>query len=148
MLGLSVAAMAAREGARVTVFDPSPLGDNASGVAAGMLSPAFEAVLDRPDDYRLYRRAYDAWPAFAAALDLEPPPILDAGALYVAADAALERVECGLGGLGVSATRLSTATARRLQPALAVAADEVLHVAADGPPRSAPDAAGAGPARP
>ena len=34
------------EGAEVRLFDPAPLGANASGVAAGMLAPAFEAVLD------------------------------------------------------------------------------------------------------
>ena len=66
--GLSVALALAKAGARVTVCDPAPLGDNASGVAAGMLAPAFEAALDPADagHFALLRHARDLWPALAA----------------------------------------------------------------------------------
>jgi len=47
-LGLCIALELARRGAGVTLCDPAPVGDNASGVAAGMLAPVFETVLD-PD---------------------------------------------------------------------------------------------------
>ena len=43
-IGRAVAVALARAGHRVTVVDP--LGANASGVAAGMLAPAFECVFD------------------------------------------------------------------------------------------------------
>ena len=39
-LGLTTALALADAGAQVTVFDPAGLGDNASGVAAGMLARA------------------------------------------------------------------------------------------------------------
>ncbi|HXQ45452.1 MAG TPA: FAD-dependent oxidoreductase, partial [Caulobacteraceae bacterium] len=41
-LGASIALVLARAGARVALADPAPQGANASGVAAGMLAPAFE----------------------------------------------------------------------------------------------------------
>ncbi|MDQ0462687.1 glycine oxidase [Caulobacter ginsengisoli] len=72
-LGLSIAVELARAGAEVTVCDPAPLGDNASGVAAGMLAPAFEALLDPVSAGRfpLFKAARDLWPDFAASLDLK-----------------------------------------------------------------------------
>ncbi|HEX6866323.1 MAG TPA: FAD-dependent oxidoreductase [Caulobacteraceae bacterium] len=77
--GLAVALAAARRGLRVRVCDPAPLGDNASGVAAGMLAPAFEAALDplSADHFKLFRTARDLWPDFA------PVEIARDGALYV-----------------------------------------------------------------
>ena len=44
-IGSVLSLILAQEGARVILADPAPVGDNASGVAAGMLAPAFEAVL-------------------------------------------------------------------------------------------------------
>jgi len=66
-LGLCVALTLARGGARVTLCDPAAPGDNASGVAAGMLAPVFETLLDRPDgdSLGLFRAARDLWPDFA-----------------------------------------------------------------------------------
>jgi glycine oxidase len=71
-LGLTIALELSRAGARVTVCDPAPLGDNASGVAAGMLAPAFEALLDpvSAGHYPLLRAARDLWPDLAASLHL------------------------------------------------------------------------------
>lgn len=72
-LGLATALELAQAGAHVTVRDPSPLGDNASGVAAGMLAPAFEAALDpvSADDFDLLKAARDLWPALAERVGFE-----------------------------------------------------------------------------
>jgi glycine oxidase len=69
VFGLCVALHAARAGAAVTVFDPAPLGENASGAAAGMIAPVGESLLEEggPDVFALYAAARDRWPAFAAA---------------------------------------------------------------------------------
>jgi glycine oxidase len=73
-----VALALARAGLDVTIFDPRPLGDNASGVAAGMLAPVAETLFDPPSasHLTLLRRARDLWPTFAAGLDL---PLLREG---------------------------------------------------------------------
>ncbi len=81
-LGLACAFSLARAGATVTVADPGPLGANASGVAAGMLSPALECLLDAAATahFRLLDAAKGEWPAFASATGIA----LDAsGAVYV-----------------------------------------------------------------
>lgn len=77
-IGSAVALALARAGLDVTVFDPRPPGDNASGVAAGMLAPVAEALFDPVSASHLdvMRRARDLWPAFADGLDL---PILRDG---------------------------------------------------------------------
>lgn len=77
-LGLCIALELARAGRRVTVCDPAPVGDNASGVAAGMLAPVFESLLDPQGDDELtfLRAARDLWPTFAAT------PIDRSGAVY------------------------------------------------------------------
>ena len=69
-IGSAVALVLARAGLAVTVFDPRALGDNASGVAAGMLAPVAEALFDpaSASHLDLLRRARDLWPAFAAPL--------------------------------------------------------------------------------
>ncbi|WP_374532535.1 FAD-dependent oxidoreductase, partial [Phenylobacterium sp.] len=69
-LGLTTALALADAGAQVTVFDPAGPGDNASGVAAGMLAPAFEAVLDpaAAPHFDLLLAARDLWPALEARM--------------------------------------------------------------------------------
>jgi glycine/D-amino acid oxidase-like deaminating enzyme len=86
VIGLSVAAELARLGARVTVIDPAPLGDNASGVSAGMLAPALESAFDEPAGGRfpLLLHARDLWPGFAAAHGVAPPE--PCGALWLTGD--------------------------------------------------------------
>jgi glycine oxidase len=71
-IGSAVALTLARAQFDVTLFDPNALGDNASGVAAGMLAPLAEAVFDPVSTPHLavLRRARDLWPAFAEGLDL------------------------------------------------------------------------------
>ncbi len=67
VLGLCTAAELAGRGHAVTVIDPG--GPNASSVAAGMLAPALESLLEdlKPEQAGLLKRARDLWPAFAEA---------------------------------------------------------------------------------
>ncbi len=78
VLGLAVAAELTARGADVRIIDP---GDpNASAIAAGMIAPAFESLLDDADPARaaLLREAAALWPAFADrhGLTLDPTPAL------------------------------------------------------------------------
>lgn len=88
VLGLAIAVELAEAGAAVTVHDPSPR-NSASAVAAGMLAPVFEAVLDPAsrDYFDLLLAARDAWPAFAGrtgiALDRSGATYAGARALEV-----------------------------------------------------------------
>lgn len=70
VLGLCTAAELGARGHAVTVIDPG--GGNASSVAAGMIAPALESLLDEigPERAALLRRARDLWPDFAAAFGL------------------------------------------------------------------------------
>ncbi len=76
VLGLSVAAELTTRGHDVRVVDPGR--PNASAVAAGMIAPAFESLLDGVDAERaaLLREAATLWPGFAhrfgIALDTSP----------------------------------------------------------------------------
>jgi len=65
--GSTIALVLAEAGFSVDHFDPAPLGENASGVAAGMLAPAAEAVFDAISGpyLDLLRRGRDLWPALA-----------------------------------------------------------------------------------
>ena len=96
--GLAVAIALARRGARVRVCDPAPLGDNASGVAAGMLAPAFEAVLDplSAGHFELLKAARDLWPGFA------PVEIARDGAVFVSDGQTVQPVADRLARIGAS----------------------------------------------
>jgi glycine oxidase len=69
-----------RRGAEVVLADPAPPTDNASGVAAGMLAPLMETLLDPASagHYPLLLQARDAWPA---ALEGAPIALDRSGAL-------------------------------------------------------------------
>lgn len=72
VFGLAVATSLTRRGARPVVIDPAP-DQNASSVAAGMISPALEAALEGADKQRadLYRLAAEVWPAFSDSAGIE-----------------------------------------------------------------------------
>jgi glycine oxidase len=55
----------------VSLCDPAAIGGNASGVAAGMLAPAFETALDpgSDDQLDLLRAGRDAWDTLDLAID-------------------------------------------------------------------------------
>jgi glycine oxidase len=93
--GSATALILSRLGFVVTVFDPAPPGENASGVAAGMLAPAAEAVFDKISRGHLpvLRRARERWAPFADDLGIA----LDRGGLAVEGDADfLAEVEAAL----------------------------------------------------
>lgn len=124
-LGLCAALELARRGATVTLHDPAPIGDNASGMAAGMLAPVFEALLDPAsrDHLDILLAARDLWPSFA-------PVALDrTGAVWRGGDP--DAVAAGLEGLGVrwrlTAEGPATAEDWRLDPGAAMT---VLYAAA------------------
>jgi glycine oxidase len=101
--GLATALRLARAGLAVTLFDPAPPGDNASGVAAGMLAPISEALFDpiSRDHLALMRRARDLWPDFAEALAI---PLSRAGVRIEGSDSWRAEVAKRLEQLGVSPT--------------------------------------------
>lgn len=70
--GLVIALELADAGLAVTVRDPAPLGRNASGIAAGMLAPAFETVLDpvSASHFPLLKASRDLWPALAERIGI------------------------------------------------------------------------------
>lgn len=84
VLGLCTAAELAGRGHAVTVLDPG--GPNASSIAAGMIAPALESLLEEVsiDRAALLRRARDLWPDFAETRGLN---LLREGADWRGADA-------------------------------------------------------------
>jgi glycine oxidase len=111
-------------GARVVLADPAPLGANASGVAAGMLAPAFETVLDPPSagHFDLLSAARDLWPALAervgAGLDRS-------GALWTGDGASNADVLARLKAAGAKAEAMDAVAAERLSPGLRAPAGAV-----------------------
>lgn len=71
VLGLCAAVELKTRGHDVVVLDPGK--PNASAIAAGMIAPAMESVLDgaTPEHARLLREAADLWPAFARRTSIE-----------------------------------------------------------------------------
>ena len=117
MFGLTSALALADAGCSVTVWDRG--GDNASRLAAGMIGPVFEAVLDpvsRPH-LDLMMTARNLWPELALRAGIA----LDrSGAMAVGGEGWLDQVEAGFGDLGLTPMALHPETARALAPGLAV----------------------------
>ncbi|CAN5191432.1 FAD-dependent oxidoreductase [soil metagenome] len=122
VLGLCTAVELTRRGHDVRVVDPG--GANASSVAAGMIAPALEAVLDdvTPARAALFRDARIAWNGFASAsgVDIHPAPTIWAG------EGAAE-VADALGALGFEAAegadgRISLPSDGMVEPGPALAA--------------------------
>lgn len=111
VLGLSVAAELTARGHDIRVVDPGL--SNASSVAAGMIAPAFESLLDGADAARarLLRDAAALWPAFAArtGLRLDETP-----AEWRGPDAAEVAEQLAALGFEVEAGSVSAATDIRL----------------------------------
>ncbi|MGA0606761.1 NAD(P)/FAD-dependent oxidoreductase [Phenylobacterium sp. VNQ135] len=119
-LGLACAVALADAGLHVTVCDPAEPAANASGVAAGMIAPAFEAVLDaaaRPH-FDVLLAGRDLWPGLAerAGIGLHRD-----GATAVGDEAWLEGVAAEFTRLGLHPAELPAATAQVLAPGLSPA---------------------------
>jgi glycine oxidase len=86
VFGAAIALGLARAGLQVTLADPAGLGDNASGAAAGMLAPAFEALLDpvAAGHFSLLRAARDLWPDFVGAPVRAAMDLRRSGAVWLA----------------------------------------------------------------
>lgn len=116
-MGLTAALALAEAGCEVTVFDPSASALSASGVAAGMLAPAFEAALDPEarDHFDLLLAGRDLWPGLEAKLGIS----LDrSGALAVGSPAHLERCDQALRRLGLHPTGIPRRALADLAPGL------------------------------
>ena len=131
-LGSVVALRLQAHGARVILADPAAPGDNASGVAAGMLAPAFEAALDPASvsHFELYMTARALWPELAAALGPGDAGLDRSGALWVGEEASLQAMQARLSDLGVRPERLTSGAAGSLSAGLRAPAGAV-HVAED-----------------
>jgi len=116
VLGLASALALADAGCRVTVFDPAPE-TSASAVAAGMIAPVFETVLDpeAAPHADLLLAARDLWPALAARSGVG---IDRSGAMAVGAEAWLAGLQGALIGIGVHGIDLPRRTAEALAPGL------------------------------
>ncbi|TAJ69723.1 MAG: FAD-dependent oxidoreductase [Phenylobacterium sp.] len=123
VLGLTTALALADAGCEVTVCDPG--GPNASSIAAGMIAPVFEAVLDqsaRPH-LDLLMLARDLWPGLAQRAGI----FLDrSGALAVGDEPWLEKVAAGFSALQLRPMDIGGEAARGLAPGLSDAFDEAL----------------------
>ncbi len=114
-IGSTIAFGLARAGYAVTVVDPAPLGANASGLAAGMLAPAFEALFDEAshDRFKLLAAARDLWPTLADTIGLK----LDrAGAMAIGPRHDAETWAADLARLGAPAELLAPMEAKRRSP--------------------------------
>lgn len=119
-VGLSCALALADAGCAVTVCDPAGPAENASGVAAGMLAPAFEAALDPASagHLDLLLAARDHWPALEARAGVA----LDrSGAVAVGSEAWLAGVRAAFLRLGLRLTETPACMARDLAPGLSPA---------------------------
>ncbi|MBS0410623.1 MAG: FAD-dependent oxidoreductase [Proteobacteria bacterium] len=115
-LGSCLAFALARAGAAVTVVDPAP-DASASAVAAGMIAPVFESVLD-PETaigFDLLRRAAGLWEGLAAELGV---PLDRSGSLAVGGPDDLDRWTELAATIGAPARRLGRTEAERLTPGL------------------------------
>jgi glycine oxidase len=106
--GSAVALALARAGAAVTVVDPATRANNASGVAAGMLAPAFEALLDAPvaGRFELLRTARSLWPAFLDEAADTTPILRRTGALWIDRPGELGMAEAHASGLAAMGARV------------------------------------------
>lgn len=117
-VGSVLALQLARAGAEVVLADPGASGDNASGVAAGMLAPVFEALLDAPAAplHPLLLQAQDAW---AQVLGPQAGLLDQSGAMFRApspdaGDRMAERAE----HLGAELQRITAEQAQAMLPGL------------------------------
>lgn len=123
VLGASVAWKMALAGADVVLCDPAATGDNASGIAAGMIAPALESALDPQTGLSFIEltAARDLWTAFAQDAQI---PLDRSGGMLVGPEA--ERIAAVLQTMGAACRSLTGAQAAALSPGLSNAEPAVL----------------------
>lgn len=121
-IGLACAVMLARAGFGVVLSDPADRGANASGVAAGMLAPAFESALDPASKGRfaLLMAGRDAWLDLIPQEDGGPTGLSQPGALWVPTPSGIpaEAMAETFAAMGAQSEILTPAAARTLSPGL------------------------------
>ena len=128
-LGLCAALALADAGCRVEVCDPDPRA-SASAVAAGMLAPVFEAILDAETApaFDVLIAARDLWPGVEARAGVR----LDrSGAMAVGDEDWLAQVDAALIRLGLHGIDLPRRTAEALAPGLSPQAGHAILVRED-----------------
>ena len=134
-MGLVTALRLAQAGAEVWLCDPAAPCDNASGVAAGMLAPAFESVFDPAGAglFPLLMAARDHWPGLLASVGREG--LLDrSGAVLAALAGEEERLagaEARLRALGLAPRTLIGDGLRDLVPELSTRVTAGLYTVED-----------------
>jgi glycine oxidase len=133
IIGVAVAYACARRGARVTLLERSEPGAGASGMAAGMLTPASEALGPGPF-LDLSRHSLGLWPELAA--ELQEATGLDcglelSGLLRVAGDeaeaVALRERLAWQRATGIAGSWLAADEAASVEPALLASCGAVLY---------------------
>ena len=126
-LGSAIAWRLQTDGAQVVRLDGPASEQSASSVAAGMLAPAFESLLDELSigRYGLLQAARNEWPDFVDGLRPFGGGIERSGALWVAEDGSQDDVLRRLSAVGAEAHRLSGAQAGRASPGLKAPAGAV-----------------------
>ncbi|WP_017622291.1 glycine oxidase ThiO [Nocardiopsis chromatogenes] len=126
LIGLATAWRAARRGLRTAVVAPSADPAAASGVAAGMLTPATEAAFGEEALMRLGAASRDRYPSFIAEVEADagtPAGYRARGTLQIAFDtddlARLTELGELQTRLGLKAERITSRECRRLEPMLA-----------------------------
>ena len=123
-VGSAIAASLARRGATILWADPAQEGDNASAVAAGMLAPAFEAVLDDGDSemFALLKAARERWPALLGSLGDPDIGLWQGGAVWLdlpgVEGVTARELKSRFDELGAEADVVGAATARDVLPSL------------------------------
>ena len=123
-VGSAIAATLATRGASVAWADPALEADNASGVAAGMLAPGFEAALEGggAETFALLKAARDQWPVLLASLGAPDVGLWRGGALWVdlpgAAGPTSDDLKARFDALGARAEAVAAAIARDFLPSL------------------------------
>lgn len=116
-IGGAIAYGLARAGHRVTVVDPAPIGGNASGIAAGMLAPAFETLFDKSsgESFELLAAARDLWPGLAGEIG---GGLIRGGALAVGPRGEVEAWAARLADFGARRQVLGPGEAAQMIPGL------------------------------
>lgn len=121
-IGLTCALVLARAGYRVVLADPADRGANASGVAAGMLAPAFESALDPASKglFGLLRAGRDAWLEVLTQGSSGPSGLTQPGALWVAtpSGSSTEAMAQSFDFIGAQYEIVTSAAAQTLSPRL------------------------------